>query len=75
MRIVKLTKKSVEIYKASKTIFINDLDKFEQNIDQSMQYNKPLYTRLEKDVYYLRDDQDNVRRRMLVMEKRIVDME
>lgn len=58
-----------------KTIFVNDLDKFEENVDKSIQYNEALYTRLEKDVYYLRDDQDNLRRKMLQMEKRIIDME
>ena len=44
-------------------------------MDKSIQYNEALYVRLEKDVYYLRDDQDNVRRKMLVLEKRIQEME
>jgi hypothetical protein len=30
---------------------------------------------LEKDVYYLRDDQEMLRRKMMNMEKRITDME
>lgn len=58
-----------------KTIFVNDLDKFEQTVDQAVQYNEALYNRLEKDVYYLRDDQEGLRRKMLMMEKRVQDME
>lgn len=44
-------------------------------MDKSIQYNEALYMRLEKDVYYLRDDQDLVRRKMLAMEKRVGEME
>ena len=38
-------------------------------------YNEALYGRLEKDVYYLRDDQESLRQKMQLMEKRITDME
>ena len=58
-----------------KTIFTNDLDKFEENVDKAITYNEALYGRLEKDVYYLRDDQESLRQKMQMMEKRITDME
>lgn len=58
-----------------KTIFVNDLDKFDEAVEIAIKYNEALYTRLEKDSYYLRDDQENLRRKMLRMEKRISDME
>ena len=58
-----------------KTIFVNDLEKFDEAVEIAIKYNEALYTRLEKDSYYLRDDQENLRRKMLRMEKRISDME
>jgi hypothetical protein len=58
-----------------RTIFTNDLDKFEENVDKDIAYNEALYTRLEKDAYYLRDDQENLRGKMQMMERRIIEME
>ena len=33
----------------------------------SIKYNEALYGRLEKDAYYLRDDQESLRKKMLKM--------
>ena len=58
-----------------KAIFENDLNKFEETVDMSIKYNEALYGRLEKDAYYLRDDQEAIRHKMLRMEKKISDMQ
>lgn len=57
-----------------KVIFVNDLDKFEQTVHKSIEYNEALYNRLEKDAHYLRDDQETLRKKMIQMDKRINEM-
>lgn len=56
-------------------IYEGDLNKYEENVDKSIGYNEALYQRVEKDAHYLGEDQDHVRKRLMLLEKKIEDME
>ena len=53
----------------------NDLNKYEESVDKSINYNEALFHRVEKDAQYLSDDQDHLRKKLLFLEKKIEDME
>lgn len=55
-------------------IYEKDLNKYEENVDKSINYNEALFQRVEKDAHYLSDDQDGLRKKLLNLEKRIEDM-
>ena len=44
-------------------------------MDKSINYNEALFNRVEKDANYLCDDQDQLRKKMFGLEKRIEEME
>ncbi len=58
-----------------KFIYETDLNKYEEYVDKTVNYNEALFQRVEKDAQYLGEDQDNLRKKMLLLEKKIEDME
>lgn len=48
-------------------IYENDLNKYEESVDKSINYNEALFQRVEKDAQYLSDDQDHLRKKLLFL--------
>jgi hypothetical protein len=48
-------------------IYEGDLTKYEETVDKSINYNEAMFQRVEKDAHYLSEDQDNVRKKMLML--------
>jgi hypothetical protein len=56
-------------------IYEKDLGKYEEAVDKQVTYNEALFARVEKDANYLTHDQDTLRKKLILLEKRVDDME
>ena len=52
-------------------IYEGDLNKYEETVDKSIAYNEALYQRVEKDAHYLSEDQDGLKKRLMLLERRV----
>jgi chromosome segregation ATPase len=53
-----------------KSIYEKDIDKFEENVDKGLKYNESLYDRVEKDVHYLHNDQEVLKKKIISLQKK-----